>query len=265
MEITRYAVQEKRLVPWVKFFWKLNTIEHSISQKLLPTESIDILINLGDPIVYTAGSNSIIAPQIHINGFRSQYSFIHQSGNIHIWGISFYSYGLYPFIQSPITKIKDKIADLRELSEDLTVMLESVLYEKRAAAKLESILLSMLNIDDEIILRTELLSRFLTSEEQLTVKSFCAANDINVKTFERLCVRYTGYTPAILRRIHRFQAVSNQIVHEKPDSLADAAYNNRFADQAHLNREFKVFAGEAPGRFTQQKASVKENVQYKYE
>ncbi len=264
MDITRYTVQDRRLSPFVKFFWELHTSDETISHKLLPTDNVDIILNLGDEIVYTVGSEVITAPKVHINGPRSGHSFIHQSGNIHVIGISCYSYGLYPFIRHSMADIKDRVVDLYSISSILAQELDLALLNENYIRNIERLLMMALPQDESFSDRFSLLKTFINHDESSKIQDFCNHHNISIKTFERHCITYTGYTPTMLRRIHRFQAVSNQIVHQHPGNLTDVAYSNAYADQAHLIRDFKSFTGEAPRSFTRQRISVKENAIYTY-
>lgn len=50
LQIVRYTIKSERLKPWVKFVWYLETASDvSLNHKLLPTDSIDVIINLSDP------------------------------------------------------------------------------------------------------------------------------------------------------------------------------------------------------------------------
>lgn len=239
--------------------------DQEVSNKLLPTDSIDLLINAGAPMMYSVGGQQITAPAIHINGLRNEYSYIRQSGDIHIVGVSFSPYGLYPFVHTAMSKTKDAIVDFHELNNKLAVEFERAVREDEASAeRIERILLSYFACDSTTAEKAAWIESFLNAEEPESVQSFCVRRGLQVKTFERLCLRFTGYSPTTLRRLHRFQATSNQIVHEDPASLADVAYGNSYADQAHLIRDFKSFAGETPRSFVQKKQSVKENARYKY-
>lgn len=54
-----------------------------------------------------------------------------------------------------------------------------------------------------------------------------------------------GVSPKQLGRLARFQHASHMVQSGMP--LAEAAYMAGFADQAHLSREWKAFAGRSPG------------------
>ena len=52
LNITRYAIKNECLIPWVKFFWHIEAANADIHYKLLPTDCIDVILNLADDVVY---------------------------------------------------------------------------------------------------------------------------------------------------------------------------------------------------------------------
>ena len=267
LNITRYAIKNECLIPWVKFFWHIEAVNADIHYKLLPTDCIDVILNLADVIVYETEFNRIIAPPFHINGLRSKCSFIHQENNIRIFGITFYPHGLYPFVLKSLKEVQSKVVDLNGFSYSLTQKLKNAVNNDTAAkiiAEIENTLIDELSIKQDFVDKAQLISDFITINDDISVKSFCDERSINIKTFERLFLYYTGYTPKILRRIKRFQNTCNQLVHQHMASLTDITYDNNFTDQSYFIKEFTHFSGTAPRTFQTEKATVKENVKYKY-
>ena len=267
LNITRYAIKNECLIPWVKFFWHIEAVNADIHYKLLPTDCIDVILNLADVIVYETEFNRIIAPPFHINGLRSKCSFIHQENNIRIFGITFYPHGLYPFVLKSLKEVQNKVVDLNGFSYSLTQKLKNAVNNDTAEkiiAEIENTLIDELSIKQDFVDKAQLISDFITINDDISVKSFCDERSINIKTFERLFLYYTGYTPKILRRIKRFQNTCNQLVHQHMASLTDITYDNNFTDQSYFVKEFTHFSGTAPRTFQTEKATVKENVKYKY-
>lgn len=270
LNITRISIQSPELKPWVKFIWHLKTeLETTVNNKLLPADSIDIVFNRAEPITYVFGSKRIEAPDFHFSGMRNRYGFIHQKGKLDVFGISFYPFGLYPFIKTPLSLFRNQIADLKSASEFLYQQFDSVIIPLRedneAAICMEKVLLSALNISnaDENIL--SLLQVFYCSGHGVPIKEFCLNNHITQKTFERACLKYTGFTPKILQRLSRFREASNQLIYSGSGvNLTSLAFDHEYYDQAHFIKEFKGFSGTAPGQFQTDHITVKENTQYNY-
>lgn len=270
LSVTRYSVRNARLKPWVKFIWYLKTDENILlNNKLLPTDSIDIILNLSDIIEYKIENQNYTTSNIHFNGIRDKHGFIIQRGNIRVMGISFYPFGLYPFLKIPISEFNSQIVDLEQVSEVFAKKLEEslnkILSIEKAVLHLEEVLLSILEeglIENKSV---KLLNSFIYGNSSNNVKSFCDNMNINIKTLERSCLKYTGYTPKILKRICRFKMASNQLIHTyKNNELFDFIYENEYYDQAHFIKEFKEFSGTSPIKFISENKTIKENIRYSY-
>lgn len=267
IRITRHLIKDATLSPWVKFIWQLEADEASFHYKLLPTGCIDVIINLASEMIYEVASENIVAPPFHINGLRGRHSFIHQEKKVRIFGISFYPYGLYPFVHKPMVEIKNNVVDLFKFAHSMADKLSDIVVEnstEEVIAGIESVLLSELIVDNNFVERAQIIFNFITNCDHFTIQSFCKKHSMNIKTFERMVLQYTGFTPKALHNICRFQTVGNQLAHGNADSLAGVAYDNSFTDQAHFIKEFRRFSGVAPGVFLSEKKSVKENAEYTY-
>lgn len=77
LSITRYSIKNKCLTPWIKFIWHFETENADIHYKLLPTDCIDLILNLSENMIYEVENHHISAPLLHINGLRSKPSYIH--------------------------------------------------------------------------------------------------------------------------------------------------------------------------------------------
>ncbi|MDI0266781.1 helix-turn-helix domain-containing protein [Clostridioides difficile] len=270
LSVTRYSVRNARLKPWVKFIWHLKTDENILlNNKLLPTDSIDIILNLSDIIKYKIGNQNYTTSNIHFNGIRDKYGFIIQRGNIHVMGISFYPFGLYPFLKVPISEFNGQIVNLEQVSDIFVKKLEDSLNKTSSVEKyvlyLEEVLLSILEeglIENKSV---KILDSFIYDNRYSNIKSFCDDMNINIKTLERICLKYTGYTPKILKRICRFKMASNQLIRTyKNNELFDFIYENEYYDQAHFIKEFKEFSGTSPIKFISENKTIKENIRYSY-
>jgi AraC-like DNA-binding protein len=258
----RFPVADVDLENWVKFIWHFEADNAHVHHKLLPMDSIDIILNLADEMVYETASGRITAPKVHVNSLRNQYSFIHQTGKVDVWGISFYSFGLYPFIDKPVKMIQDHITDLDLLSPSLAEKLKGAVCRESTRHIVESIsesLKSELTASDKCLRRTEIIKEFLEMDEDMPIHSFCLDHGVNLRTFERFVVSMTGYSPVKLRRVRRYQVASRQLLFEKDARITDIVYDHNYTDQSHFIREFKNFSGVPPGKFQQEKNTVLEN------
>ncbi len=68
------------------------------------------------------------------------------------------------------------------------------------------------------------------------------------RQFRRVCMDRTGLTPKLLSRILRFRHVAQALENRSRPDLASLALESGYSDQAHMNHEFRVFAGASPTR-----------------
>ncbi len=68
---------------------------------------------------------------------------------------------------------------------------------------------------------------------------------VTERTLHRDVLAWTGVSPNLFARIHRFQR-AKRLISVGGRALTDAAYLCGFADQAHMTREFHRFAAQTP-------------------
>jgi AraC-like DNA-binding protein len=57
---------------------------------------------------------------------------------------------------------------------------------------------------------------------------------------------HVGLSPKVLARVLRFERVVELLLRDDGTHFAEIAYGCGYADQAHLNRDFRAFAGDTP-------------------
>jgi AraC-like DNA-binding protein len=81
----------------------------------------------------------------------------------------------------------------------------------------------------------------------LTVASLAQELGCSRRHLSAQFCRHVGLPPKRLARILRFRRVADGLRARRP--LADLAYEYGYADQPHLNRDFRAFAGVTPTEF----------------
>ncbi len=75
------------------------------------------------------------------------------------------------------------------------------------------------------------------------------ATGYSPKRFIQLFTQAVGLTPKLYSRIQRFQALIRIAASGGSAEWADAAADNGYYDQPHLNRDFRCFSGMSPGSY----------------
>lgn len=261
-KVKRYSLEGQNLGRFVKFIWHLEADAIDVHHKLMPMESIDIVLNLSDEMIYETIDSRVIAPKMHVNGIRRHHSFIHHKGTIDVWGISFYAYGLYPFVHQSLEQTQNKIVDLKVWAPQLALKLKDALRQESNQSIYEGIidsLVSELKASKECLFNTDLIQAFMASED-LPISTFCLEHEVNLRTFERLVKKVTGFSPIQLRNVRRYKIASHQLLFDKESKIHEVVYDHQYTDQAYFSKACKKFSGVSPKEIQQDKITVIKNM-----
>jgi AraC-like DNA-binding protein len=163
-----------------------------------------------------------------------------------ICGVSFVPGGAWPFVGVPASEVTERVIDLSEFwARDGSVLRERLFEARDPAAQLD-------------MLETTLLEQARYSNEggrEVEVACALVAEGVKIRTVgdrvgltpRQLIARFRsriGMSPKLFARIARFQRLIRAI--DGQMSWVELAGRHGFADQAHLIREFQVFAGTTP-------------------
>jgi len=88
---------------------------------------------------------------------------------------------------------------------------------------------------------------------KLPVSQAAAAAHATVRTLERKFKQSSGHTVRDVAGLIRFETARNRLWRDPPPDLAALAQELGYADQSHLNREFKRYSGTTPAAFVRQR------------
>ena len=87
----------------------------------------------------------------------------------------------------------------------------------------------------------------------LPVHAVAAAAHATVRTLERRFKQSAGRTVKEVSNVMRFEQVRNALFAQPTASIASLASTLGYADQSHLNREFRRYAGTTPAAFARRR------------
>ena len=260
--IKRYNVENSILKNFIKFYWLMESDhEISIDNKLLPANNTDIIINYSNPVTYEKDRNSVIPDRVHFNGIRSSTEIIKQSGKVKVFGISFYPHGIYPLLKVPMKEFTGKVEDLDNVLGDFSGFIADIMADNNISAEerirvMEKIILEKMDCGCLDNKEKMVFSDFYVNSK--SVKDFCSKSGINIKYLERLFFKYTGVSPKVFSRITRFQRISREMLYYRNyNNLTELAYDGEYYDQTHFIKEFRKFSGVTPGKFLNDRETVK--------
>jgi AraC-like DNA-binding protein len=240
-----------RLQPYVRCYWTLRAppVVGAAPQRVLPDGCVEMILNLGARFTrHALDGYTETQPRALLVGPTTRHMSIAPGGEIWLVGIRFAPGGALPFLTVSPSEIRDAAPSL----DDVAVPFETDLVERLAASPpgTEGTLL-----DDTLGRRLDRARRVtdrrvrasvraaFTAPRPMTVDGLVSLTGLGARQLERQFRQHVGYGPKTLCRLTRFQRVVRAVEPDGDVSWARLAADNAYADQSHMSREFREFAG----------------------
>lgn len=239
-------------------------------QRIIPDGCLEMAFILGDDIKrYTSKHECIIQPRAMVLGQVTEPFFIEPTGYVDTFAVRFYPYGFANFVSTPIKDLANKETPLallfgEEPAEGLSQKIVEAEDTKARIRIVENFLFKRLHdrasIDD--IVKTTIDTMVLT-RGNTSIKA-ALKNDVSKRRqLERKFTSQIGMSPKQLGKVIRLQTALKMMLESRPESLTTIAYDSGYYDQAHFSKDFKEFAGIAPGDFFEDEEMTLSSLFYK--
>lgn len=247
-----------RLRPYVRCYWTLSApaVADAAPQRVLPDGCVEMVINIGDRFIrHSADGTRETQPCALLVGPTTRHMSIAPAGTIRLVGVRFAPGGALPFLSVPPSELRDVAPAL----EDVAPPFEPHLAERLAGATagtegeiLDRALARQLDrtrrlSDDRV--RASVRAAF-TAPRPPRVDELLALAGFGVRQLERRFRDQVGYGPKTLCRLVRFQRVVRAVEPGTAVNWARLAAVTDYADQSHMAREFREFAGTTLSGYT---------------
>jgi AraC-like DNA-binding protein len=225
---------------------------------------MEIIFNLGTGNWQTAvGDEYVTTPSIELWGQLSQPLPIRSIGKNTMLGVRFLPHAAAFFLDEKIEQFNNRIADYGDLSGRMVKNLHQRLLETMGAEErislVEEFLLYKLAISEKRVKKIEVIHDIMHQIKRddflENINSLASRYGISSRYLQKLFVQYTGLTPKLYTKIHRFQN-SLQLVGRKDTTLTSIAHDCGYFDQSHFIREFKSFTGITPSVYSPQNSPL---------
>ena len=247
---------------YIECYWMLTAPQQlNVEPQRMPADSrVELIFSFASGMRRTAvdafneSDACLVETNHYVLGTRQQPYMFAPTGPVRYVAVRFKPSGLSAFTLVSLTDLEDICLDAEHLWSRAS--LQALLNQLAVAPTSEQIsildqaLISRLNPPqhtDRILHCITQLSRIPTG-----VRIADLATDVNLsqKHLERLFVRYVGFSPSMYARIARFQRVlKSQSERSHIRTLSEVAIAAGYYDQAHFNRDFKLFSGTSPAKF----------------
>ena len=208
------------------------------TQVIAPDGRCEIIVHRGaPPIEHRADGSSRRQPEAFLYGPLTRVLTIEQDADMEVFAIRLHPWAAGAFTARP-ADWRDRLIGLTELDLELTADTFDA-FVAQAEGNLAS-----LQLPDA----AETVRSVIAGMESGALDTLDAAADmagITVRTLDRRFERATGLTAALYLRLVRFHRARDAIK-AGGERLSDVAAEAGYADQAHMTRDFRRFAGETP-------------------
>ena len=236
---------------YVRCYWTLraDATGDASPQRVLPDGCVEIIINLGARFIRHDESGGTEGQPLElVVGPTTRHMTIAPSGAIRLVGVRFAPGGAVPFLSVAPQEVRDAAPSLADVAspfigavaERLAVapfgvegsVLDTALCARLAQAR---------RLTDHRVLASVHAAR--VADQPLRVDTLMSLTGLGARQLERTFRDHVGFGPKTLCRLVRFQRVVRAIEPTPRPSWARLAARHGYADQAHLAREFREFAG----------------------
>jgi AraC-like DNA-binding protein len=239
------------LRPYVRCYWTLSAdaTGDASPQRVLPDGCVEIIINLGARFTrHDEFGRTERQPLELVVGPTTRHMSIAPTGAIRLVGVRFAPGGALPFLSVAPQELRDAAPSLADVASPLA----GAVAERLAAAPVRASHLTRRQVRCLRLPRARRLTdhRVLASvraaraaDRPLRVDALMSLTGLGARQLERAFRDHVGFGPKTLCRLVRFQRVVRDIEPTMRPSWARLAAQHGYADQSHLAREFREFAG----------------------
>ncbi|MFC6101920.1 helix-turn-helix domain-containing protein [Olivibacter domesticus] len=239
------------LSPYIKTYLFLDA-QNELLNRILPDTSLVMAFRYKGHVSYQTAHGQIALPSSAISGLRKSFRLINYAPDTSNLLVIFKEASAKMFIREPLHELFDDSISLTDLTgyQNLTAFEEQLTFadtNRQRINLLEKFLLSKLIFSKPYELIFTALQRIHTAKGVLRIKELAASLFISQDAFEKRFRRMVGTSPKQYCYIVRMKASVDDGL--KRSLLSESAFNAGYFDQAHFNKDFKLFTGQTPTDF----------------
>jgi len=243
------------LAQHVECFWFVtngnDTPARLDAERILPDGCLEWIFHLADPFQRSSLSGEWeTQPRSFVVGQLTRFLLLQPTGRIEIMGVRFKPGGAYRFLPLPLDDLTDDNIATRDVWGRSGMYVEEAVFETSDNTKrqrlVEAFLLDQLTQTTPRYRLEAAVQQVLRSRGQTRVQKLAQDLDVSSRQLEREFRFGVGFSPKALARIIRFQNLMRLVGENRLREWAHVALESGYADQPHMVREFREFAGQSP-------------------
>lgn len=249
MTIKEYIPNEL-LRPFIKGY-KIIESQGELTNRVVPDTSFAIAFRLKGQIAYISNDLKTVLPMTVLSGLRKSVRLINYSPETSALIVLFTATGISAFFTQPLYTLFEESVSLDNFfRQSEMAALEDQLSEaddsKSRIAIVEQFFYSKLINTHPDALVAEAINKIHLSNGLIRMKALAGSLFISQDAFEKRFRKVTGTSPKQFSSIIKMKTI---IQKGTAASFLDISHNYGFYDQAHFNKDFKIFTGLTPTSF----------------
>ena len=221
-------------------------------QPVVPDGRIELVAHLGEPFSRLGADGTAVRQQdFLVSGQLTRPLTLLPAGDADVVGIRLEPRGAHLLLGLPLDEITDQVVALGEVDPRLRAALLPAVTARgttgeRARGIFDALARRMASAPESGI------GPVLAAIEQgaaVRVRALAREAGMPERTLERRFRAEVGLGPKVYQRVLRFRHAFALMSEGPGDGIAAAAHRAGYYDQAHLNRDFRRFAGAPPRAF----------------
>ena len=245
------------LSPYIKTYLFIES-QSELLNRILPDTAPVMAFRYKGQVDYQTAHDRIALPSSIISGLRKSFRLVNYAPNTGNLLVIFKELGAKVFIREPLHELLDDSPSLADMAgyQNLSAFEEQLAFAPTNTQRidiLERFLLSKLTYSKPDALIITALHKIHAAKGILRIKELANSLYISQDAFEKRFRRVVGISPKQFCYIVRMKASVNDGL--KVNLLSELAFNAGYFDQAHFNKDFKLFTGQTPSDFLKSPAS----------
>ena len=231
-------------------FWGYREETRAFSARTeVPAGDVTLIIGFGPAIDVSVGARTTGPHTSFVAGVHDTFAVTQSAGRQHGIEVNLTPLGAYRLFGVPMGELTNQVMDLEELLGREAPLLVERLYEAgdwdARFRLLDAVLARRVEAGPEPSPSVAwALSRIEETDGRVPIGALAAELGCSRRHLVSGFREQVGVPPKTLARILRFKRACGLL--EQGDGLAEVAYACGYYDQAHLNRDFREFAGISP-------------------
>jgi AraC-like DNA-binding protein len=223
------------------------------SQTVVADGRLEIILHLAEPFSRVDGDGPMRQADALVSGQLTAPIRLRGNGVGDVVGIRFRTSAAASVLRLPLADLTNRVEPLDAVSAALaSSMQDAVRRHDQPRARVAALALAL---GRRIVASPDPLAAIATSALATPtigrIEALAHSLGTTPRTLERRVIMATGLPPATLRRVMRFRRAFMLLESAPRGTWTEVATRSGYADQAHLIRDFRQFAGAAPTDFFQ--------------